>query len=802
MKRLLLFPLIQLYLLGLFNITLAQDYPIQPVPFTAVKLNDGFWAPRIKLNHEVTIPIAIEQCYKTGRVDNFLFAAGLKDGKFCTDYPFDDTDIYKIIEGASYSLQTFPDKELEAKIETLIEYIGKAQEPDGYLYTNRTIDPNHPHEWAGLKRWEKVSNLSHELYNSGHLFEAAVAHYQATGKRTLLDIAIKNADLLCRDFGPGKFDKYPGHQIVEMGLVKMYRVTGKKAYLDLAKFFLDIRDEGRQYNQSHKKVTEQTEAVGHAVRATYMYSGMADVAALTGDMAYTKAIVRIWEDVIRGKLYITGGIGAAGGHEGFGPAYMLPNLSAYNETCAAIGNVYWNYRLFLLDGNAKYYDVLERTLYNGLISGVSLTGDRFFYPNPLESQGKYQRSEWFGCACCPSNICRFIPSVPGYVYAQKNGRLFVNLYISNNAEIDLDGNKIELTQVSDYPWSGDIEISVKPEEEKIFEIALRIPGWAQNRPVPGDLYTFDRTDESEIKLMVNNQPSDYQMQNGYAVLKQNWTNGDKINLNLPMPIRRIVASEKVTADANRVALQRGPFVYCAEWPDNEGHVLNLVLKDDAELKAEQLEDLFDSVTVIRGKALALSLTQDSNSVSKQQEFLAIPYYAWANRGPGEMAVWLARDESAAQPLMPPGLIPNASFEKQTNGKPDGWEPQIYNGDAKFDCVQTGHSGKWCIMIESSNGADASWLTTVAVKPNSKYKLSAWIKTENLSADSGRGALLNLHNIQPLQTPAVTGTKDWNKVEIMFNSGNNTFVQINCLLGGWGTSTGKAWFDDVHLELVL
>jgi len=801
-KRFFLFSFFLIYLSGLSNDVPAQDYPIQPVPFTAVKLNDGFWAPRIKRNHEVTIPIAIEQCYKTGRVDNFLFAAGLKEGKFCTDYPFDDTDIYKIIEGASYSIQTFPDKELEAKIDTLIEYIGKAQEPDGYLYTTRTIDPNHPHEWAGSKRWEKVSNLSHELYNSGHLYEAAVAHYQATGKRTLLDIAIKNADLLCRDFGPGKLDNYPGHQIVEMGLVKMYRATGKKEYLDLAKFFLDIRDKGRQYNQSHKKVTEQTEAVGHAVRATYMYSGMADVAALTGDTAYTNAIISIWKDVIRGKLYITGGIGATGGHEGFGPPYVLPNLTAYNETCAAIGNIYWNYRLFLLDGNAEYYDVLERTLYNGMISGVSLSGDRFFYPNPLESQGKHQRSEWFGCACCPSNVCRFTPSVPGYIYAKNNDRLYVNLYMSNKADIDLDGNKTELTQVTDYPWTGDIEITLKPQEEKTFEIALRIPGWARNLPVPGDLYSFDGTDESEIQLSVNGIPADYQMQNGYAVLKQQWKNGDKINLDLPMTVRRIRANEKVTADVNRVALQRGPIVYCAEWPDNDGHVLNLVLPDDAELTSGYREDLLNGVTVIRGQAFDAIFGRDGKSVSKQQkEFLAIPYYAWANRGPGEMEVWLARDESAIQLPTPPGLIPNASFEKQTDNKPDGWEPQIYSGDAEFDCVRGGHSGQWCVTIASQSGTDAGWLASATVEPHSKYRLSAWIKTENISADSGRGALLNLHNIQPLQTPAVTGTKDWNRVEIVFNSGDNSIVEINCLLGGWGLSTGTAWYDDVQLELI-
>jgi DUF1680 family protein len=402
-----------------------NDYPIRPVPFTSVKVTDAFWAPRIKLNHDVTIPIALKQCYITGRVDNFKVAGHLKEGKFCTEFPFDDTDIYKIIEGASYSLQTSPDPQLEARIDTLIYYVGKAQEPDGYLYTTRTIDPAHPHPWSGKERWINESNGSHELYNCGHLYEAAVAHFLATGKRTFLDIAIKNADLLVRTFGPGKLAKSPGHQIVEMGLVKMYRVTGKKEYLDLAKFFLDCRGNGSEYSQDNKKVIDQSEAVGHAVRATYMYSGMADVAALTGNMDYLHAIDRIWNDVVTSKLYITGGIGAIGDHEGFGAKYELPNMSAYNETCASIGNIYWNYRLFLLHGESKYYDVLEQTLYNGMISGISLSGDHFFYPNPLESMGQHSRSEWFGCACCPSNVCRFIPSIPGYMYGQTDSRLYV-----------------------------------------------------------------------------------------------------------------------------------------------------------------------------------------------------------------------------------------------------------------------------------------------------------------------------------------------------------------------------------------
>ena len=649
MKRLILFIVIYCCIFSLFNCTIVQDYPIKPVPFTAVKLNDGFWAPRIQRNHEVTIPIALKHCYNTGRVDNFLIAGKLKEGAFCTEYPFDDTDIYKIIEGASYSLQTFPDKQLEARIDTLIYYIGKAQEPDGYLYTARTIDPEHPHLWAGKKRWEKDPEGSHELYNCGHLYEAAAAHYQATGKRTLLDIAIKNADLLCKDFGPGKLSIYPGHQIVEMGLVKMYRVTGKKEYLDLAKFFLDVRGNGSEYNQSHIPVIAQTEAVGHAVRATYMYSGMADVAALTGDQAYVKAIDAIWEDVVYRKIYVTGGIGAVGGHEGFGPPYELPNMSAYNETCASIGNVYWNFRLFLLHGDSKYFDVLERTLYNGMVSGVSLSGDRFFYPNPLESMGQHERREWFGCACCPSNVCRFIPSVPGYMYATKDNRLYVNLFIQSTVNIELNGNSIELVQDTDYPWSGDINLTVNPQKAGVFEVALRIPGWAQNQPIPGDLYFFVIRDESTFQLLINDKQAKYDMKNGYAVLNRKWQKGDRIQLSLPMPIRRVKANEKVKADNGRVAIQRGPIVYCAEWPDfQDGKVLNLVLNKSAVLETSFKPNLLDGVQVIHGSAKKVKLDNDGEIVELDTDLMMIPYYAWANRGAGEMAVWIAEEPGSVR----------------------------------------------------------------------------------------------------------------------------------------------------------
>lgn len=636
--------------------TNRNDYPIRPVPFTSVKVNDQFWAPRIKRNHEVTIPIALDQCYKTGRVDNFLVAGKLKPGKFCTEYPFDDTDIYKIIEGASFSLQTFPDPKLDARIDTLIAYVGKAQEPDGYLYTTRTIDPAHPHAWAGTARWEKESDLSHELYNSGHLFEAAVAHYQSTGKKTLLAIATKNADLLCREFGPGKLDYAPGHQIVEMALVKLYRVTGQQKYLDLAKFFLDVRGRGKEYSQDHKKVTDQTEAVGHAVRATYMYSGMADVAAITDNKAYLNAIDRIWEDIIHDKFYLTGGIGAAGGHEGFGADYELPNMSAYNETCASIGNIYWNYRLFLLHGQAKYYDVLERTLYNGMISGVSLSGDRFFYPNPLESQGQHARSAWFGCACCPSNVCRFIPSVPGYMYAQTDSRLYTNLFINSTAQVQLGGTALEVIQKTDYPWSGSVQFTLNPAKRKAFDMAIRIPGWAQNQPLPGDLYRFTDQDKTPFTLLVNGKAVAYKLVDGYAIVRQEWKKGDQIQLELPMPVRQVVANIQVAADVDKVALQRGPIVYCAEWPDfPNGHVLNLIVSPKTQLTASYRPDVLGGVTLIDGQAQQSRRTTDNGIAVADARFQAIPYFAWANRGSGEMAVWFGTKATASRPLPAPTI---------------------------------------------------------------------------------------------------------------------------------------------------
>jgi len=655
-----------------------------------VHFNDGFWAPRLEINRKVTIPFAFKKDEETKRIYNFERAAAALRGETLQDktppgYPFDDTDVYKVIEGASYALSVQPDPQLDAYLDDLIVKISAAQEADGYLYTTRTIDPTHPHQWAGTKRWELEKVDSHELYNLGHLYEAAVAHYQATGKRTLLNIALKAANLLDQTFGPGKQSIWPGHQITEMGLAKLYRVTGDARYLNLAKFMLDARGpdgsrgSGRKYNQSQAKVTEQTEAVGHAVRATYMYSGMADVAALTGDLSYVNAIDKIWGDVAEKKLYITGGIGATGSGEAFGGPYELPNMSAYNETCAAVGNDFWNQRLFLLHADAKYIDVMERTLYNGLISGVSLDGMSFFYPNPLESAGQHKRSPWFGVACCPGNITRFLPSVPGYVYAQQGDSLYVNLFVGSTAEIKMDnGRKLKLVQETRYPWDGTVKMTVSPDRSSNLTINVRIPGWARNEPVPSSLYRFVDTVEEPVVLKVNGKPAPLNVNKGYASVNRRWKQGDAIELVLPMPVRRILANELVQADRGRVALQRGPIVYAVEWPDNPGgRVRNLVLPDDAKLVAEFRPDLLNGVEIVKARVISLAYDEQGSINKREQDFTAIPYYAWANRGVGEMLVWIPKDESHARPLPWPTVA--STSKVATSG---GQNPRAINDQAE------------------------------------------------------------------------------------------------------------------------
>ncbi|MEN9571260.1 MAG: hypothetical protein RL172_2491 [Bacteroidota bacterium] len=642
-----------------------KDYTYTPVSFTSVQLTDNFWLPRLKTNHTVTIPASFERCERTGRVKNFEMAAA-KSGKFCTVYPFDDTDIYKTIEGASFSLSIFPDKKLELYIDSLIEKVAKAQEPDGYLYTARTINPAKPHDWSGANRWEKEREMSHELYNAGHLYEAATAHFAATGKKNLLDIALKNADLVCSVFGKDKLHVAPGHEVVEMGLVKLYRITGKKEYLETARFFIDERGHYNGYDakdkdlfkngaywQDHIPVTDQREAVGHAVRAGYLYAAVADVAALTGDEKLLLAIDSIWNNVLYKKIYVQGGAGAIPSGERYGENYELPNNTAYNETCAAIANVYWNQRMFQLHGDAKYIDVLEKILYNGLISGVGLDGKSFFYTNAMQVKEHYhhpslerERSGWFECSCCPTNVTRLLPSVPGYVYAQKADELFVNLFINSHASLLVNGKPVQIEQQNNYPWSGDLKFIIQPKKSATaFALKIRIPGWSRNEAIPSNLYSYAVQQPSAATITVNGQPVQYQLQNGYAILNRSWKKNDVVQVSLPMPVQRVKAHENLKDNVGKVAIQRGPLMYCAEWADNSGKVAGTILPAAALFTAEEQPNLLNGITILKTTASQVQVA-DNKVTTVTQPLLLIPYYAWANRGKGEMMVWFAEQVKA------------------------------------------------------------------------------------------------------------------------------------------------------------
>ena len=657
----------------------SHGYPITPVPFTKVKVTDSFWGQRLKASRDVTIPLAFSKCEETGRYTNFEKAANPSDSYEVKGYSFDDTDVYKTIEGASYSLQTYPDKKLVHYIDSVLDIVAKAQEKDGYLYTSRTMNPKHPHEWAGDKRWSKVEDLSHEFYNLGHMVEGAVAHFQATGSRKFLDIACRYADCVCREIGtkPGQVCVVPGHQIAEMALCKLYVLTGEQRYLDQAKFFLDYRGKTTiktEYSQSHKPVVEQDEAVGHAVRAAYMYAGMADVAALTGDKSYINAIDNIWNNIVEKKLYITGGIGATNNGEAFGKNYELPNMSAYCETCAAIGNVYVNYRLFLLHGESKYYDVLERSLYNGLISGVSLDGGGFFYPNPLESMGQHQRQPWFGCACCPSNIARFIPSLPGYVYAVNKRDVYVNLFMSNTSQLSVAGKGITLEQQTQYPWDGDIAIKVAANKAGQWAMKVRIPGWVRNEVVPSNLYEFTDNLRPKYNITVNGNAVNGKLtDDGYFTIDRKWKKGDVVRVHFDMDPRTVRANNNVEADRGFVAIERGPIVYCAEWPDNDFDIMGALVNqspkmtvEDGTLHAKDKKVADYYIKVIKTDAQLLSFDKQGRLNTKDVKLSLIPYYAWCHRGSGKMRVWLSQDLSSSRPEQPATL---ASLSKVTASTP-------------------------------------------------------------------------------------------------------------------------------------
>jgi DUF1680 family protein len=625
--------------------TAYADYPIQQVNLTHVELTDAFWLPRIQTVQKKTIQYAFGKCDSEGRFENFQTAARVmqgEKGKTRGAMPFDDTDVYKTIEGAAYSLISAPDAALEAYVDSIIAIVALGQEADGYLTTWRTIDPmNPPASWVEPgERWTGLG-MSHELYNSGHLFEAATAHYRATGKRNFLDIAIRNADLLVKVFGDTAKYEVPGHEIVETGLIKLYHITKNEDYLKLSRKFLDLRGDGAHrelrgpYSQDHLPLTQQNEVTGHAVRAVYLYAGMTDIAAIYADTAYRKAIHTLWENMTDKKMYLTGGLGARHEGEAFGDDYELPNLTAYSETCAAIGGVYWDERMFRLTGESRYYDVIERTLYNALIAGISLGGTEFFYPNPLEADGQYAfnqgkktRQPWFDCSCCPTNLIRFIPYIPSLIYATQGDTAYVNLFASGNADIPVGENTVRIVQETAYPWDGNVNIHVTTtEKSRNLTLKIRIPGWALNEVSPGSLYTYcNEPAEESYTLLLNGNKVEGERKNGYVELSGKWTGNDRIELSLPMKVRLVKANKQIAGNQGLLALEYGPLVYCAEEADNS-RFDEINLDPQTPYTIEERPDLLDGISVIRGGDATF-----------------IPYYAWSNRGEGKMKVWFGANK--------------------------------------------------------------------------------------------------------------------------------------------------------------
>lgn len=547
----------------------------------------------------------------------------------------DDFNTPRLIEGAAYMLAKRPDPKLESYCDDLIEQLTTALIP-------------------------RLADSQKAVRLPGHFLEAAVAYHAVTGKRKMLDAALRDVDAINANFGPGKLRYISEHEGQKIGLVRLYRDTNDERCLKLAKFFLDGRGQenyprtgvylqDRTYAQDYAPVIQQKEAVGHCVRATYLYIALADIAALTGQPEYAAACDKIWEDAVLGKTYVTGSIGSIRFHEQFGAPYELPNLSAWNETCAAYGNAVWNHRMFLLHRHAQYVDMLERILYNGFAAGVSLKGGRFFYQNPLKSFGDYERYDWINVPCCPPNVVRLTASIGSYIYAQSGSSIYVNLFIANKARVNLpDKDVVRISQDTRYPWEGKVRINVDPERPAKFALHIRIPGWAQNQVIPHGPYEYARQGAQRPVLSLNGGPVDLKLESGYARIDRAWSNGDVVELDLPMPVRRVHARAEAREDRDMVALERGPLVYCAEWPDNSGHALNLIVPDDASFKAEWRGDLLNGVSVITGNVKALRRERSDGPIDvRPHELTAIPYYAWANRGMGEMAVWLPRGPQKA-----------------------------------------------------------------------------------------------------------------------------------------------------------
>ena len=623
----------------------TPSWQLRPLALSRVKITDGFLAQRQQINREVTIPYEYGRCKDTGRID--ALKLDYEQGQPNPPHIFWESDVAKWLEAACYCLTTSPDPKIEQMADEVASLIVAAQQPDGYINAHFTVvEPEK--RWTNLRDW-------HELYCAGHLMEAAVAHFEATGKRTLLDSLCRYADYIDSVFGPDKRTGYPGHEEIELALVKLYHATGEKRYLDLSRYFIDER--GKQphfydqeaeargddpqsyrhrsydYNQSHVPVREQAEAVGHSVRAMYLYSGMADVAAETGDEALLAACEALWESAAERKMYVTGGVGSSHTGERFTTDYDMPNATAYAETCAAIGLVLFSHRMLQITGEGRYADAMERALYNGVLSGVSLSGDRLFYVNPLESDGTHHRQEWFGCACCPPNIARIIASAGLYAYSTSDEGAYVHLYASSEAKAEIAGQEVTLTQRTDYPWGGKVTIKVGVGKPAKFSLMLRIPGWC-----------------AKHKIKVNGKTVDAKVCNGYAVIKRRWRDGDRVRLSLSMPVERIAAHPGVLADVGRAAIQRGPVVFCLEQCDHDVDVRTILLPDKAKLKARFDPELLGGTVVVEGQALAPSgkgwqkrlYRPAARAKTQSVQIKAVPYCLWDNRDAGSMAVWLPR----------------------------------------------------------------------------------------------------------------------------------------------------------------
>jgi uncharacterized protein len=638
-----LFGLLSL-LTGLFAMAQNSFLKFEPVNFSQVNITDSFWKPKIDKVATKTLAACIYQTETvTPRIRNFEKVAR-KKGEQHEGIFYDDSDVFKALEAMSYSLKTHPSTEMEKKCDEWIDKIAAAQLPDGYLNTWYTL--------KGLdQRWTDMS--MHEDYNAGHMIESAVAYYNATGKRKFLDVVIKWADYFDSVFGPGKRDWVTGHEELELALVKLYRTTKNEKYLKLAHWLLEERGhklakgytwtdwKDTAYAQDVVPVKDQKEITGHAVRAMYLYTGAADVAALTGDEGYLKAMRRVWEDVVYRNMYITGGIGSAGSNEGFSTDYDLPNEQAYCETCASVGMVFWNQRMNALTGNAEYIDVLERSLYNGALDGLSLSGDHFFYGNPLASTGRNARREWFGTACCPANIARLVASLGNYIYAKSDNGIWVNLFVGSNTNIMIGKNAVALDMQTNYPWEGKVTLNIDPVKKTTFGLHIRIPGWAGGAAVPGNLYTFAEDNKNTPALIINDKPVIYKNEDGYAVIEREWKKGDKVVWTIPMDIRKVVSREELKFNNNRVALQRGPIVYCVEGADNNGKAWNIIMPENAALTTGKENILSEPVITIQAELPVIDVSADGlNIQTAKKTITAIPYYTWCNRGSNQMQVWL------------------------------------------------------------------------------------------------------------------------------------------------------------------